>query len=195
MEIVFIDEKGGEGVQDHDIIELYFARDERAISETAQKYGGYCESIAMNILSDRMDAEECVNDTWLRTWNAIPPTRPSVLRVFLGKITRNLSLDKYKARTAEKRAGGEFAVSLDELDECIGAVDERESALIGESISRFLRTEGEEARKMFVCRYYYCDSIADIAKRFRVSEGKVKTLLFRVRGRLRNHLEKEGIAL
>lgn len=182
-------------MQDHDIIELYFARDERAIAVTAAQYGGYCHSIAMNILSCESDAEECVNDTWLRAWNAIPPTRPNALRVFVGKITRNLALDRYRARTAEKRAGGEFAMSLDELDECVGVVDERESILIGESISKFLRTQPELARKMFVCRYFYCDSIADIARRFRVGEGMVKSTLFRVRGKLRDHLEKEGISV
>ena len=182
-------------MQDHDIIELYFARDERAIAATAAQYGGYCHSIAMNILSCESDAEECVNDTWLRTWNAIPPTRPNVLRVFVGKITRNLALDRYRARTAEKRAGGEFAMSLEELNECVGVVDERESILIGESISKFLRTQPELARKMFVCRYFYCDSIADIAQRFRVGEGMVKSTLFRVRGKLRDHLEKEGISV
>ena len=182
-------------MEDRDIIEMYFARDERAISETSVKYGGYCGSIAMNILSSREDTEECLDDTWLRAWNSIPPHRPNVLRVFLGKITRNLALDKYKARTAEKRAGGELAVSLDELDECVGAVDERESAEIGESISRFLRTQPKETRSVFVCRYFYCDSIADIAKRFGISEAKVKTLLFRTRNKLKIHLEGEGITV
>ena len=182
-------------MEDRDIIEMYFARDERAISATSVKYGGYCGSIAMNILSSREDTEECLDDTWLRAWNSIPPHRPDILRVFLGKITRNLALDKYRTRTAEKRAGGEFAVSLDELDECVGAVDERESAEIGESISRFLRTQPKETRSVFVCRYFYCDSIADIAKRFGISEAKVKTLLFRTRNKLKIHLEGEGITV
>ena len=182
-------------MEDRDIIEMYFARNEKAISETADKYGSYCGSIAMNILSSREDTEECLDDTWLRAWNSIPPHRPNLLRVFLGKITRNLALDRYKARTAEKRAGGEFAMSLDELDECIGAVDERESAEIGESISRFLRTQPKETRSVFVCRYFYCDSIADIAKRFGISEAKVKTLLFRTRNKLKIHLEGEGITV
>ena len=182
-------------MEDHDIIEMFFARDERAIGETSGKYGSYCGSIAMNILSSHEDTEECLNDTWLRAWNSIPPHRPNILRVFVGKITRNLALDRYKARTAEKRAGGEFAMSLDELDECIGASDERESAEIGESISRFLRTQPKETRSVFVCRYFYCDSVADIAKRFGMSEGKVKTLLFRTRNKLKIHLEGEGITV
>lgn len=182
-------------MQDHEIIALYFDRDERAIEKTAERYGAYCRSIAMNILSDEQDAEECVNDTWLRTWNAIPPTRPNVLRVFLGKITRNLAIDKYKARTAEKRLGGEFAVSLEELGDCIGVEESRDSAAIGESISRFLRGQAALSRKIFVCRYFYCDSIADIAHRFGVGEGKVKTTLFRMRTKLREHLEKEGISV
>ena len=182
-------------MEDRDIIEMYFARTERAIAETSGKYGAYCTTIAMNILSSREDTDECLNDTWLRAWNSIPPNRPNVLRVFLGKITRNLALDKYRARTAEKRVGGEFAVSLDELDECVGAVDERESAEIGESISRFLRTQPKETRSVFVCRYFYCDSISDIARRFGISEAKVKTLLFRTRSKLKIHLEGEGITV
>ena len=182
-------------MEDLDIIELYFKRDERAIAETAGKYGGYCGSIAMNILASAEDTEECLNDTWLRTWNSIPPHRPNILRVFVGKIARNLALDKYKARNAEKRAGGEFAMSLDELGDCVGAADERETAEIGESISRFLRTQTKETRSVFVCRYFYCDSIADIAQRFGMSEGKVKTLLFRTRNKLKIHLEGEGITV
>lgn len=182
-------------MQDPEIVALYFERNERAIAVTAAQYGGYCHSIAMNILSDPQDAEECVNDTWLRAWNAIPPTRPNILRVFLGKITRNLALDRYKAGNAQKRAGGEFALSLDELGECVGTLDERESGQIGESISRFLRTQPETARKMFVCRYFYCESIADIARRFHVGEGRVKSALFRMRGKLKEHLEKEGISV
>ena len=182
-------------MQDHEIIALYFERDERAIAETAGKYGTYCHSIAVNILADQMDAEECVNDTWLRTWNAIPPHRPDILRVFIGKITRNLALDKYKARTAEKRFGGEFALSLDELDECVGTDESAEESIVGETISRFLQGQPELSRKMFVCRYFYCDSIRDIADRFQVTEGKVKTTLFRVRGKLREYLETEGISV
>lgn len=182
-------------MEDHDIIALYFERDERAIAETSGKYGSYCGSIAMNILASPEDTEECLNDTWLRTWNSIPPNRPNVLRVFLGKITRNLALDRYKARNAEKRAGGEFAMSLDELDECVGVTDERDTAVIGESISRFLRTQPKETRGVFICRYFYCDSIGDIARRFGISEGKVKTMLFRTRSKLKIHLEGEGITV
>lgn len=182
-------------MEDHEIVELYWSRDERAIGETASKYGSYCGSIAMNILSSAEDTEECLNDTWLRTWNSIPPTRPSVLRVFVGKIARNLALDRYKARNAEKRAGGEFAMSLDELDECVGAEDSLESERIGESISRFLRTQSREARSVFVCRYFYCDSVSDIARRFGLSESKVKSMLFRTRSKLKIHLEGEGITV
>lgn len=182
-------------MEDHDIISLYFARNERAILATSEKYGGYCGSIAMNILSSHEDTEECLNDTWLRTWNSIPPHRPNILRVFVGKITRNLALDKYKARNAEKRAGGEFAMSLEELGECIGVSEEKESAEIGASISRFLHAQPKETRSVFVCRYFYCDSIADIARRFGMSEGKVKTLLFRTRSKLKIHLEEEGITV
>lgn len=107
-------------MEDHQIVELYWQRNADAISETADKYGDYCFAIAENILHNAEDSEECVNDTWLRAWNAIPPQKPAVLRMFLAKITRNLSFDRFHARNAEKRGGGEMALVLDELGECFG---------------------------------------------------------------------------
>ncbi len=182
-------------MEEREIIALFLARNEQALSETETKYRAYCGSIAMNILANREDAEECVNDTWLRAWQSIPPTIPQSLRAFLGRITRNLALDRYKARHAEKRRGGEFAMSLEELGECVGTEDPQDTTALGESISRFLRGQPREARRIFVCRYFYLDTIGEIAARFGMSESKVKSLLFRMRQRLRIHLEKEGIGI
>ncbi len=186
-------------VSDAYIVSLYFARDEKAIAETSQKYGAYCQTIALQILQNLQDAEECVNDTYLKAWNVIPPERPTKLGAFLAKITRNLALDKYRAYHTMKRGGG-FAVSLEELGDCIPDTTcdggtAYDAAVIGQAINTFLRNESAEARKIFICRYFYSDSITDIAKRFAISEGKVKSCLFRTRNRLKIHLEKEGILL
>lgn len=183
---------------DLEIIELYFARDERAISATSEKYGAYCHTVANNILTDDFESEECVNDTYLRTWNTIPPTRPSVFRAFLAKITRGLALDRIDKRNAAKRGGGEVAVSLDELSECVGEGDvlERlELQELGDIITAFLRGERELVRNIFIRRYFYLDSIAAIAKRFFIGEGRVKTILHRARVALGQRLMKEGICV
>lgn len=185
-------------MDDTQIVSLYWSRDERAISETALKYGAYCQQIALNILKNMQDAEECVNDTYLRAWNSIPPQRPTKLGAFLGKITRHLALDKFKARNAAKRQGNDFGVSLDELSECLSSGDfeaEMDARAIGEAINNFLKRELPTARKIFVCRYFYGDSIEDICQRFSMTESKVKSSLFRSRNRLRVYLEKEGIGL
>ncbi len=191
-------------MEDNQIVDLYWERDERAISESDAKYGAFCARIAMNILDNAQDAEECVNDTYLRAWNAIPPSRPTKLGAFLGKITRNLSLDRYKARKTAKRGNSLFLVSLDELSECIpdgstgfgsGFDDETEARRIGECINRFLRKQSGEVRDVFICRYFYSDSIGEIARRFGLSESKVKSMLHRTRGKLKKLLESEGIRL
>ena len=191
-------------MEDKQIVDLYWERDERAISESDAKYGAFCARIAMNILDNAQDAEECVNDTYLRAWNAIPPNRPTKLGAFLGKITRNLSLDRYKAKKTAKRGNSLFLVSLDELSECVpdgstgfgsGFDDETEARLIGECINRFLHKLSGEARDVFICRYFYSDSIGEIARRFGLSESKVKSMLHRARGKLKKSLESEGIRL
>ena len=191
-------------MEDQQIVDLYWERDERAIAESDAKYGRYCIQIALNILDNAQDAEECVNDTYLRAWNAIPPSRPTKLGAFLGKITRNLSLDRYKARKTAKRGNSLFLVSLDELSECIpdgstgfgsGFDDETEARRIGECINRFLRKQSGEVRDVFICRYFYSDSIGEIARRFGLSESKVKSMLHRTRGKLKKLLESEGIRL
>jgi len=182
---------------DEQIIELYLERNEKAILETDKKYNAYCTKISMSILGNELDSEECVNDTWLGAWRSIPPKRPSNLATFLGRITRNLSINRYKMKFADKRAVNEFTVSLDELSECVsegnGVENEEYAKEIGASISRFLHAQKELDRKIFVCRYFYCDSIATIADRFDISESKVKSLLFRMRSKLKTHLEKEDI--
>lgn len=184
-------------MEDNQIIDLYFARSEAAIAQTAAKYGNYCYRIADNILSSREDAQECVNDTYLAAWNAMPPKRPGILSAFLGKITRNISLDRWKRRAARKRGGGEAALSLEELDECLtgGQSPEREVERreLLRAINRFLDTLPETQRDIFVCRYWYLDCIEDIGTRFGYSQSKVTTILFRLRKKLAAHLEKEGL--
>ena len=185
-------------MDDERIVALYWQRDEQAIHETDTKYGAFCHKIAMNILSNLQDAEECVNDTYLRTWNAIPPGKPQKLGAFVGKITRHLALDKYKASHAAKRQVDTFALSLDELGECLPAKDfhaDEDARAIGEAINGFLKKETADARKIFVCRYFYGDSIEEISARLHISEAKVKSSLFRSRNRLRIHLEGEGVYL
>lgn len=186
-------------MEDHQIIELYFQRSEQAIAETSDKYGRYCQTIANHVLGNPEDAEECVNDTWLHTWNAIPPTRPGCLRAFLGKITRNLSINRFLARNAAKRGGGETAAALDELAECAAAGETVESAIdereLGRAISRFLETLPEKKRVIFVRRYWYLCPVAEIASSLGEGESMVKMSLSRMRRKLRDYLAKEGIAL
>lgn len=186
-------------MDDTEIVKLYWQRDERAIRETACKYGAYCMKISMNILSDSADSAENVNDTYLGAWNAMPPHRPTYLQAFLGKIARNLALNKYKTRHAEKRAGDAFSLSLEELDICtpIGLSPEDASAAsaLAAHINAFLHSLPAEMRRAFVCRYFYAESIGEIAKRQGASESKIKSMLLRSRLRLKAHLEKEGYAL
>lgn len=184
-------------MRDEEIIELYFARDESAIEQSSEKYGAYCHRIAYNILCDLFDSEECVNDTWLRAWGAIPPTRPSLLSSFLGRITRNLAIDRYNAKNAEKR-GGRVAESLDELEECVGSSEVEDGMALGElaeMISAFLKGESEAARCIFVRRYFYQADIAEIARKYGFSVSNVKTTLHRTRKRLALYLKKEGVLI
>ena len=178
------------------IIDLYFARDEQAIAETDRHYGGLCMRISLGILDDRRDAEECVNDTYLKAWNAIPPTRPAVLKIFFAKITRHLSFDKYKAQKALKRGGGNIQLVLDELAECIadesdveGQVDTKE---LGKVINQFVASLPEREQNLFVRRYFFSEPIKAIADRYDLRENSVHVTLSRIRKRLRSHLSKEG---
>lgn len=185
-------------MEDGQIIDLYWSRDQRAIGETDGKYGALLKNIAWNLLGSREDSEECVNDTYLRAWNAIPPTRPAAFRTWLGHITRNLSLDRWKRRQAEKRGGG-AEVLLGELEDCVPASGGPERTLedreLAELLNAFLRGLSRESRVMFLRRYWYGESVTEIGKALGCGSGKVKSSLFRSRKALRAYLEKEGIVL
>ena len=185
-------------MEDGRIIELYWARDQRAIRETDGKYGRLLHSIAWNLLRSREDSEECVNDTYLRAWEAIPPARPGVLRTWLGQITRNLSLDHWRSRQAEKRGGGAEAL-LGELEDCLPDLGRTgraaEDLELAELLNVFLRGLSREGRAMFLRRYWYGESVAEIAMALGCGEGKVKSSLFRSRRALREYLEREGVAV
>lgn len=186
-------------MDDQAIVALYWARDEQAIGETAAKFGAYCRKIADNILNSAHDAEECENDTWLAAWNSMPDNRPTRLAPYLGRITRNLALDRLDGSRAQKRGGGQGCASLDELAECLAAPDRVEDAFdaveTGRLISDFLRTLPAQTRTIFLRRYWYCDATADIAARCGVTETKVRVTLHRTRGKLAAYLQEKGVAL
>lgn len=183
-------------MEDQKIIDLYFARDEWALEMTKEKYGAYCHGLAYGILDNDADAEETVNDTWLRAWNAIPPQRPKVLKLFLAKITRNLALNTYRNRTAQKRGSGEVALALEELGECIPAQGDVQDALNARELSRviqkFLQMQPRRERSMFLCRYFGIESLPAIAVRHGVTEGNARKILTRTRHKLKEYLIKEG---
>ena len=184
-------------MNDLSIIELYFARDEEAIKQTDMKYGKLCHRVAYNILNNNEDSEECVNDTYIGVWNAIPPTRPNNFMAFVCKITRNLSLKRLEAMSRQKRSQATI-VSFDELAEVLsdesiadGVSDED----IGKLISAFLRNEKSEIRDVFIRKYFFFDSIGDIARRYDFTESKVKNMLHHTRTKLKDFLIKEGIEI
>ena len=177
------------------IIKLYFERNEQAINETDAKYGRLCFGIANNVLADNEDAEECVNDTYLSVWNQIPPTRPNNFRSFLCKIVRNLSLKKLDYNLALKR-NRNMTISFSELEDILqdnSIYDELEYKELGKIISDFLWQEKEDSRNVFIRKYYFFDSVSDIARRYSFTENKVKSMLYHSRNRLKEHLKKEGI--
>lgn len=183
-------------MDDKQIIGLYFCRSEQAIEETASKYGRYCYSIAKSILPSHEDAEESVNDTYLDAWKSIPPHRPNSLKLFLGRITRRISIDRWRRLTAEKRGGGEMPLLLEELQECLADTSTPEKRLEQRELSRvlnnFVLSLPAPEQRVFLCRYWYMDSIRSISHRFGYSESKVKSMLHRTREKLRNSLQKEG---
>ena len=183
-------------MQDLEIIELYFARDERAIKESSDKYGRYCLGVAQSILRNLQDAEECVNDTWLQAWNAIPPARPSYLQQYLGSITRHLSLDRYRQNNARSKSSGQVAVALDEIQEVVASdvtvADQMQERELIAAIDRFLWALPERECNIFIRRYYHMDAIKDIAKRYGLSVANAKKILSRTRAKLRTFLEQEG---
>ena len=182
-------------MKDTEIIDLYWARDQQAIAETQKAYGKYCYSIAWHILFNKEDSDECVNDTWLRAWNAIPPKRPGRLEVFLGTITRNLSLDRWKERHTMKRGNGEMMLALDELAECVpdmhGTEEQVEAAELERLLNEFLHSLPERECNVFLRRYWYVEEYNEIAKRYGMKLNTVKTCLFRTRAKLRSYLEEE----
>lgn len=184
-------------MEDHKIVALYWQRDQQAIGETQRVYGGYCAAIAGNILPSPQDQEECLTDTWLGAWNAMPPQRPERLAPFLGRICRNAALDIFRRQQAQKRrSGGELV--LEELAECVGGAPLEEAVAareLGEAISRFLEQLPTPSRRVFLRRYWYCQDIADIAEEFSFSQSKVKSMLRRAREKLRLYLIKEGYDL
>ena len=186
-------------MDDNRIVELYFLRDETAIRQTSEKYGNRLRSLAYGIVGDRQTAEECENDTYMEAWNTIPPHEPrSYLYAFLACITRHIALNFCRDRSRLKRSAFICELSA-EMEQCIPAPDDAQCRIddmvLREAINGFLGTLDEEKRNIFIRRYWYLDSVADISKRFALSESKVKTTLFRCRNRLREHLEKEGYVL
>ena len=184
-------------MEDREIVDLYWQRSDLAISETDRKYGRYCRAIAFNICGSDEDAEECVNDTWFRAWNRMPSERPAALPAFLGCITRNLAINTIKAKNRLRRGGGEAALALDELSECLPGgrspeqiVEEKE---LEEAIGRFTADLPETERMIFVLRYFYLAPVADIAEKLQCGQGKVKSSLFRTRKKLRAYLREEGL--
>lgn len=181
---------------DNEIIALYFKRDEQAIFHTSEKYGGFCYKISFNILGNNEDSQECVNDTYVKAWNSIPPHEPSVFSAFLAKITRALSISRLRQITAQKRDRS-ATVSFDELDQCLGNKGELYEKMEVEElkaiIENFLRNQSDSERNIFICRYFYGDSVSDISRRFNYSQSKVKTTLHRTRKKLKSQLIKEGV--
>lgn len=183
-------------MEDSWIVELYWKRSESAITETSSKYGRYCRAIAYNILKNSEDADESVNDTYMGAWNSMPPHRPSVLSTFLGKITRRVSLNRWKGRCRDKRGGGEVALALDELSGCISSPDDMQQTIevkeLSNAINNFLSTLPETERNVFVCRYWFLASITEISEKFSFSQSKTKSMLFRTRKKLYDYLKEEG---
>ena len=185
-------------MEDRLIIALFEERNEDALAQTVKKYGAYCHSVAYNVLRSREDSEECVNDALLRVWNNIPPQKPLCLRAFLGRITRNLAFDRFRQRKTREGVC-EGAVALEELGECVSdtptPLEEAEAARLRESIQRFLGRLSKRDRDIFLCRYFYSYTAAEIAKAQGMKENYVRNLLSRIRQKLKEHLEKEGFSL
>ena len=185
-------------MEDQQIVDLYFARSESAITETDRKYGRYCHSIAYNILEDNEDAKEIVNDTYLKAWNTIPPNRPDPLKPYVGMISRHLSLDRYEEYHTQKR-GGQVPLVLEELAECIPDNDSREdigeSVALKDALAKFIRSLPDKTQRIFLRRYWYASSVAEIAEEFGMRENSVNVLLHRTRKKLKDHLQKEGFDL
>lgn len=183
-------------LNDEQIINLYWSRDERAISETDRSYGSLCRNLSKRILKNSEDAEECVNDSYLRLWDRLPPEKPDSLSSFLTRIVRNISLDRLRQSGAVKRGGSAITVSLDELEQVTGRGDVESNIMaqeLGKTVDAFLRTQSQEARSIFLRRYYYFDTRTEIAERYDISAAQVSVVLSRTRKRLKNYLKEEGL--
>lgn len=192
--------EGREGrMEDREIVELYWQRDEKAIVASDQKYGKYCQTVAGHILESHEDCSECVNDTWMQAWNSMPPHRPELLRMFLAKITRGLAWNRYKAGHAAKRGGGQVALALEELEECVaGTRDVEEEVIAGElakALRKYVRALPERERHVFVRRYFFTESIEEIANGYGMTENCVMVTLSRARKNLREALLREGYGI
>lgn len=186
-------------MDDRTIVKLYWERSEQAISETEKKYGRYCHAIAFGILNDHEDAKEVVNDTYLKTWNTVPPNRPDPLKPYVGMISRQLALDCYDRANAAKRGGGQIPQILEELSECIPDPDSMEdlgeSFALRDALNRFVRRLPEEKQVIFIRRYWYASSIAELARDFQRKESQIAMLLLRMRQKLQIFLQKEGFSV
>ena len=186
-------------MEDEQIVALYWVRSEQAIAETDKKYDRYLEKIAHNILNNIEDSRESVNDTYLAAWDSMPPHKPSALSAYLAKLTRRISIDRFRYRTRDKRAGSEYAISLSELSDCVSGGNTTEEIinvkLLADTIGIYLRLQSEEARNAFIGRYYFLDSLKEVAAYCGMSESKCKSLLYRTRVGLKEYLEKEGFSV
>lgn len=184
-------------MEDQEIIDLYISRSQNAISETENKYGSYCRTIARNILNDKGETDECVNDSYFRTWKAIPPTIPKILKAFLGKITRNTALNMYEKNHASKRNNGQIAASLDELTECIDHSSDTQQKVerseVIAALNEFLEGLDKNKRICFMQRYFYMTPVKEIAEKNGMSEGSLKTMLSRVRADLKKYVKERGL--
>lgn len=186
-------------MNDVQIIDLFFKRDEQAIRESMDAYGSYCRAVAGSILQDPADVEEAIADTWLKAWDAIPPQRPRYLRLFLGKITRNLALSIWRRNNAYRRGGGQVALALEELGECVSSGESPEEWVnmkeLGKAISVFLKAETPTRRAVFLRRYFYLEEISAIARRYSLKESNIRMMLTRTRQKLKKYLMQEGYIL
>jgi RNA polymerase sigma-70 factor (ECF subfamily) len=191
---VLFGERGAD-MEDTEIIEMYWRREENAIAETDRKYGKYLKAVSYNITADEEDSREAVNDTYLKTWNQIPPERPNLFRAWLCRIVRSLSIDRIRFNTRKKRGASQYAVSLEEIGECIGeksAQKEYELSILKDALNQFLQRYSEQERNLFLCRYFFFDSLKEAAGACGYSESGAKTKLFRMRAALKEYLEQEG---
>ncbi len=184
-------------MQDSQILDLYFARNEKAIEISRQKFGRYCHCVAHNILHNEQDSEECVNETWLRAWNVIPPQKPSKLKFYFAKITRNLSFDRYRKNTTLKRGANEMSLVLDELDNCIASHDtvaaHVDNELLAKLINSFVENLPKREREVFLLRYFYVLSTDEISAKLELSTANVYKILSRTRIKLKEKLESEEL--